>query len=388
MLRSLCTLPSHAYLPRFLSSISCRYNSTSPGNPVSDDVIITKKDHSVSILLNRPKALNALNMKMVDQLLPEYKALHCSQEPKVVIMKGAGGKAFCAGGDIRAIYDEVVQGTSGDLKSLFFKREYMLNYTIATLPHPHVALLNGITMGGGVGLSVHGRYRVATDNTVFAMPETAIGFICDVGGTYFLPRLPGSLGMYLGLTGARLEREEIHGAGIATHFVPSDKLGELEDSLVNIKAGTQQDVEKILSSFHVVNFKSKLDREAIDRCFGKNTLDEIFTSLKQENSEWAKGVLNTLSTVSPTSLFLVFETIKAGKNLSLEKCLQMEYNVSQYLMGKKDCDFFEGVRAMLVDKDKKPRWKPVAFQELTEKDRQDLVQAVNSVDKKYGSFQA
>jgi len=305
-----------------------------------------------------------------------YKSLHTSKENAVVVLHSLSDKAFCAGGDIRAIYDDGKEWQKGQadgkIASGFFREEYQLNYLIATLPQPQVALLNGYTMGGGVGISVHGKFRVATENTVFSMPETGIGFFCDVGGSYFLPRLPKSWGMYLGLTGARLQGESIQKIGIATHFVPAARIRELEAALFQMKDPTVEKVNSLLNSFHVSKSKdvdwNAIDpnHAAIERCFGKDSLQGVVNALNAEKTEWAQSTLAKFSKMSPTSLRVVFEQLKRGRTLDIAKCLEMEYAISQAMM--RNNDFYEGVRALLVDKDKKPIWKPATLAEVKDED--------------------
>eukprot|EP01126_Amoeba_proteus_P021381 TRINITY_DN2171_c0_g1_i1.p1 TRINITY_DN2171_c0_g1~~TRINITY_DN2171_c0_g1_i1.p1 ORF type:complete len:262 (+),score=35.35 TRINITY_DN2171_c0_g1_i1:83-868(+) len=212
----------------------------------SDEVIVEKRGASVTVTMNRPKVLNSLSLDMVRYLTPLY--TQWEEDPSVssIILRGQG-RAFCAGGDIVQIYESGKTGTS--LSRDFFREEYVLNHLIGTLRTPHVAIIDGITMGGGVGLSVHGKFRVASDNTVFAMPETGIGFFPDVGGTYFLPRLKGALGMFLGLTGYRLKGKHVVCAGIGTHYVPTENLKELENSLSMLTSKDSQHVEELISKF-------------------------------------------------------------------------------------------------------------------------------------------
>jgi 3-hydroxyisobutyryl-CoA hydrolase len=349
------------------------------------------ESNTFKILLNRPKSFNALNLNMIRKLIPWYKKWILKPET-IVIMKGAGDKAFCAGGDIRAIYDAGKNSTirGSGLTSDFFYEEYILNNMIASKTFHHIALLNGITMGGGVGLSVHGKYRIVNENTVFAMPETAIGFFCDVGGTYFLPRLPSpqsiskgnslisssnptkpsSLGMYLALTGTRLKGHEVVLSGIGTHYVTANKFKELEQKLTQVSPSR---IEEVLYDF---NEKFPFTSEIIERaedislCFSKESVEEIILELKnlehssnEKSKEWAKKTLSTLNLMSPTSLKVVHRQLYEGCKLNYEECFKLEYNISQAFMNSHD--FFEGVRATLVDKDKNPKWKPNQLKEVT-----------------------
>ncbi|KAN0023007.1 hypothetical protein ACTFIU_009090 [Dictyostelium citrinum] len=338
----------------------------------AEEIVFEKKGKCLKVLLNRPKALNALNPNMVKILTPKYLEMKTMKDGEgVVVMKGAGEKAFCAGGDIRAIYDykhlsEDQKSKTQDIGDLFFREEYILNNLIGANPIPQVSIYNGFAMGGGIGLSVHGKFRVATENTVFAMPETGIGFFCDVGGSYFLPRLPNNYGMYLALTGNKLKGKNVYLAKVATHFVKSENIAALEKEIEDCQSPTTENINSILNKYH----ESQLDRTEyeenlldISRIFGKDSVKEIFQQLESEKSEWAKQTLKTLKSVSPSSLMVVFEQMKQGAKLpSLAKCLEMEFRISQHFLEKPD--FFEGVRALLVDKDKNPKWLPSSIDQI------------------------
>ncbi|KAK5621659.1 hypothetical protein CRENBAI_022043, partial [Crenichthys baileyi] len=290
-------------------------------------------------------------------------------ETDIVVIKAAGGKAFCAGGDIRAVTEAGKVGNS--LAQDFFREEYILNNAIGSCRKPYVAIIDGITMGGGVGLSVHGRFRVATEKTLFAMPETAIGLFPDVGGGYFLPRLRGKLGLFLALTGFRLKGRDVQRAGVATHFVESKKIPELEKELVDLKSPSDADVSRLLESFQK---QSNLDSDKgfvldkhisdIDRLFGSSSVEGIVQNLKADGSEFARKQAETLSKMSPTSLKITFRQLQEGATLSLQDVLVMEYRLSQACM--RGHDFYEGVRAVLIDKDQNPRWNPSTLEEVSD----------------------
>ncbi|XP_063255971.1 3-hydroxyisobutyryl-CoA hydrolase, mitochondrial isoform X2 [Prinia subflava] len=333
------------------------------------EVLLEKKGGAGIITLNRPKALNALNLPMIQQIYPQIKTWEQDPETFLIIIKGTGGKAFCAGGDIRAITEA---GKVGDkLTQDFFRGEYRLNNAIGTCKKPYVALIDGITMGGGVGVSVHGHFRVATEKTVFAMPETAIGLFPDVGGGYFLPRLSGKIGYYLALTGCRLKGRDVLRVGIATHFVESAKLPALEKDLIALKSPSKEKIADLLNSYHM---KCTIDQEKefvlaehmekINSLFSANSMEEIVKKLKQDGSPFAMKELETINKMSPTSLKLTLRQLREGASMSLQEVLQMEYRLSQACM--KGHDFYEGVRAVLIDKDQSPRWKPAALEEVSE----------------------
>lgn len=333
------------------------------------EVLLQRVGCAGVITLNRPRALNALNIHMIRLIYPQLKTWESDSETDIVIIKGSGGKAFCAGGDIRAVTEA---GKVGDpLAQDFFREEYILNNAIGGYKKPYIALIDGITMGGGVGLSVHGQFRVATEKTLFAMPETAIGLFPDVGGGYFLPRLPGKLGLFLALTGFRLKGRDVQRAGVATHFIESHKIPDLENELVELKSPSNEAVASLLDTYHS---KTSLDADKpfvlaqhvqdIDRLFSGSSVEEILHNLKTDDSAFASKQTETLSKMSPTSLKLTFRQLQAGASLSLQEVLQMEYRLTQACM--RGNDFYEGVRAVLIDKDHSPKWSPSSLQEVTD----------------------
>lgn len=323
------------------------------------EAILTEVGDKGVITLNRPRVLNALNHNMIKAIYPTLKEWESSKS--MVIIKGAGGKAFCAGGDIKAValtaHDDDAVG------NYFFREEYILNCLIGTLHIPYIALLDGITMGGGVGLSVHGQYRVATEKTVFAMPETGIGLFPDVGGSHFLPRLGGRLGMYLALTGQRILARDVVKAGIATHTCDSARIGELEEELLKLDPVLPEDIQSTLDRFHEESTFSKGEPftlqpvlSKIQSCFAGETVEEIIANLEEEGSHWSKEQIKMLRRMSPTSLKVTHELIERGAHLTLQECLSMEHRVVSRIF--KGHDFIEGVRALLIDKDNNPKWKP------------------------------
>ncbi|MGC2854240.1 enoyl-CoA hydratase/isomerase family protein [Novispirillum sp. DQ9] len=333
------------------------------------EIVISVADGVGRILLNRPKALNALTLdkiRVMDKALRAWAvddAVHC------VIIEGAGEKAFCAGGDIRKLYEAGKSGDSAFLAA-FFGEEYRLNRLIKTYPKPYVALMDGITMGGGVGVSVHGSHRVCSERTLFAMPETGIGMLPDVGGTYFLPRLPGAVGMYLALTGARMKAADCLYTGVATHFVPTERHKELIAALCEAErdARTADDMQTavtcVLDMFYEEPGAASLalQRDVINRCFSGASVEEIFANLEKEGGEWAEKTLETLRSKSPTALRVAFRQMQVGAQLDFDRCMQIEYRLSQRLAATHD--FREGVRAVIVDKDNAPRWDPARLEDV------------------------
>lgn len=307
--------------------------------------------------LNKPKALNALDLPMIKLLQAAVEEWNVDPNAKVAVFYGAGGKAFCAGGDIRALYNAKTGLESADLLRQFFWKEYTLDYAIATMKPLQVALYEGIVMGGGVGISIHAPIRVATETSIFAMPETAIGYFPDVGGSYFLPRLSGALGLYLGITGARLTSEQLVQAGVATHYVESERLKDLRQQLIDevTLESTPASVAAIVEKFSTPVKDPLPNLDDIEAAFGSTTsVEHIYHNLAETKTEWAKTKLASMQKLSPLSQKVVFEQVKRGKDLSLAEAFKMEFRLSQkYCEGG---EFFEGIRANLIDKDKNPVW--------------------------------
>jgi enoyl-CoA hydratase len=319
---------------------------------VSDaEVLFETRGHAGLITLNRPKALNALTHGMALAMTMQLDEWANDASVKTIVIRGAGDRAFCAGGDIRALYDSGKAGTSYALD--FYRDEYILDAVIKHYPKPYVALIHGIDMGGGVGVSVNGSHRVADESMVFAMPETGIGLFPDVGGSYFLPRCPGEIGMYLALTGARLKTADALYAGVATHFVPRTKWDALVDALAAGEApdaalaGLAEDVPSTFLAAH---------RDVIDRVFAKGSVEEILAALDAEHTDWSRDTAKTIRTKSPTSLKVAFRQLREGRKLEFDDCMRMEYRMVQRVVAGHD--FYEGVRATILDKDGAPKWSP------------------------------
>ena len=326
---------------------------------VLEDVLFEIRGRAGGVTLNRPKALNALTRDMLVAFYKQVKAWDADPAVERIVIRGAGDRAFCAGGDVVSLYHAGKAGQ--DAFTRFFWDEYRADYLTSTLSKPYVALLDGIVMGGGVGLSVHGPYRVATEKTLFAMPETGIGLIPDVGGTHLLGHMPGKLGVYLGLLGERLKAADCLYAGIATHYVPSEKIPALAEAL-ETKSGP---VDEILSRFHDDPGAAPLaERQAeIDRYFAGDTVEDIVAALG-EGDAWAIGIRDRLLGLSPTSLKLTLRAVLAGAALDLAECLRQEYRIVCHI--RHGDDFYEGVRAQLVDKDRSPKWKPASLEDVAQ----------------------
>lgn len=311
-------------------------------------VIATLDGRTGHLLLNRPRTLNALDHGMVEALSEYLTAWRDDPAIHAVVIEGAGERAFCAGGDIRAVRDAALAGDAA-LIERFFAEEYQLNQLIAGYPKPYVALIDGFCMGGGVGISVHGAFRVTTEAGVFAMPETAIALFPDVGGSYVLPRLPGALGMYLGLTGARLTGADAVHAGLATHFVRRVALPSLRVDLARDGVAVIAAYADALPPFSLAPH-----RAAIDRCFGQDSVPGIIAALQDEGTEWARETLAVLARMSPASLIWSHRIIRDGAGRTLPQCLAAELALTREVT--RHPDFAEGVRAMVIDKDRAPKW--------------------------------
>lgn len=309
------------------------------------------------ITLNRPKALNSLTHGMcvaIKQQLDEWKIMPSVQ---AVVVVGAGDKAFCAGGDVVKVTRSYKEGTT-EWRD-FFHDEYRMNIAIHEFPKPYISLVDGIAMGGGVGVSIPGDFWVATEKTLFAMPETGLGLFPDVGGGWFLPRLPGETGMYLALTGARIKASDLYALGIASHVVPSEKADAIISVLAASTIESCDDVRTILDKFHTDPEPAPMAAvfEDIDGAFSGVRVDEILHALELDESPWAQKQFKILVTKSPTSLKLTFNQLRRGEVLdSFRDNMRMEYRMVNRLMEGQD--FYEGVRAILIDRDNSPNWNP------------------------------
>ncbi len=318
-----------------------------------DDVLFEVAGGTGLICLNRPKALNALTHDMALAIQSNLVDWVDRDDIEQIVIQAAGDKAFCAGGDVRRLYEQGKARDTGFLE--FYHDEYQLNTMIKRYPKPYVAIIDGIVMGGGVGVSVHGSHRVMTEFATFAMPETGIGLFPDVGGTYFLPRCPGEIGMYLGLTGARLKVADALHAGIATHFVPRTKLPGLLDKM------TGNNVEDCLVEIAEKPESGQLVELAdwINATFNGSNVEEIIGKLESLDGaagEWGRKTAAILATKSPTSLKITFRQIREGAKLGFEDCMRVEYRMVNRIFSAPD--FFEGTRAIIVDKDNAPKWQP------------------------------
>ena len=330
------------------------------------EILFERRGAAGIVTLNRPKALNAVTHAMVLALRAQLDAWADDAAITRVVICAAGERAFSAGGDIRALYDLGVAGRYDEALQ-FWRDEYPLNVAIKNYCKPYVALIDGMVMGGGVGVSVHGSHRVAGDRFQLAMPEVGIGFFPDVGATWFLPRLPGELGAYCGLTGERFGIADAVAAGIATHRVPSARFGALIDGLT----GTVS-VNAVLAAFAEPAGEGPIlaRRATIDRLFAGAGVEDILDALDREaasgstDAEWAARTAATMRTKSPLSLKIALAQVRRGKDWDFKTCMLAEFRIVSRVI--KAHDFYEGVRAVIIDKDNAPRWQPATLREVND----------------------
>lgn len=325
-----------------------------------DEVLIRREGRAGHITLNRPKALNALTHGMVKVIWDALNAWALEPGVEVVVLDGSGDRALCAGGDVRSLYESRTQG-SGFART-FWRDEYRLNALICRYAKPFVAIQDGIVMGGGIGLSSHARHRIVTERSSLAMPETAIGLIPDVGGTWLLAHAPGALGVYLGLTGETMRAADAIHARFSDAFVPSSHLAELKRRLCDVAAGS---VEAIIADMGQSPGDSALAARgaAIDATFSGASVEAILQALAAMPGEWAQKTVTTLATKSPKAMTLTLAAIENARVLpNLESALDVEYRLVARMF--EDGEFPEGVRALIVDKDRAPKWRPPRLQDL------------------------
>ena len=320
------------------------------------------------ITLNRPQALNALNHEMVILLHQQLLQWETATDLKAVIIQAAPGRAFCAGGDLRAVYEkrQIAQSTL----SQYFRDEYRLNHCIFHYKKPYIALLDGITMGGGAGISLHGSHRLGSENLVFAMPETGIGFFPDVGASYFLSRLSKGVGFYLGLTGARLKIDDCLSLGLLDFKIASEQIPDIIKALAEtaFEGKAEETVSQILKPFQQTSRETMLPTyyPFIQKHFLKTSVEELITSLQQDENTWCQETATTLQSKAPTSLKVVLKQLHEGLKRDFDQCLQLEYHLMCHFIQAHD--FFEGIRAVLIEKNQAPLWRPAQLSELSQED--------------------
>jgi enoyl-CoA hydratase len=327
---------------------------------VSDDVLISVEGGVGRIRLNRPKAIHALTTRMCEVMSETLLEWRADPNVRAVIIDHAEGRGFCAGGDVVMLWRSG-GGDAEDAKHFFFA-EYRLNHLLFTYPKPTIAIMDGITMGGGVGISLPCKFRIATENTRFAMPETSIGLFPDVGGGWYLPRLPGQVGEFMALTGARLDGAECHYLGLATHYVPQSSLPELVERIT-----ASPRLNGAIGNFAVTPPDARIAENlpAITRCFSSYRLEDVLAALKADESDWAATELATLGTKSPLSCKVSLRLMEEGaERATFEDEMRAEYALAGRVV--RTHDFHEGVRALLIDKDNNPQWDPATPEEVDE----------------------
>ncbi|KAL6985160.1 3-hydroxyisobutyryl-CoA hydrolase [Sarracenia purpurea var. burkii] len=349
---------------------------------IQDQVLVEGRPNSRAAILNRPSALNALTTSMAGRLKRLYESWEENPDIGFVIMKGKG-RTFCSGADVVNLYQLINEGKVEECK-IFFQTLYKFVYLLGTYLKPHVAILDGITMGSGAGISLPGMFRVVTDKTVFAAPEAQLGFHPDAGSSYYLSRLPGYLGEYLALTGEKLNGVEMIACGLATHYALNARLPSVEERLGKLITDDPTVIEDSLAQYGDLVYPDKRSVlhkiEIIDECFSQDTVEEIIDALEHKAAEsydeWCTTVLKKLKEASPLSLKVTLQSIREGRFQSLDRCLVREYRLSLTWIAKHIsndfcevhvflCQLAQGVRARLVDKDFAPKWEPSSLQEVT-----------------------
>ncbi len=323
---------------------------------MTQDLVFTQQGQLGVITLNRPNALNALTLAMIQELQKQLLLWKKNNEIKAVAVRAVPGNAFCAGGDVRWLYQLGVQGLQEQME--FFWHEYRLNHFIHHLGKPYIALMDGITMGGGVGISLHGSHPIASERFIFAMPETSIGFFPDIGSSHFLTQCHDSLGVYLGLTGNRLNPYEAKNAGLVKGVIASEQMPLVLEELtqLDLTKNAYEQVDRCLAPFLQEKDSPVASISTIKVCFALETVEAIFQALNKHEDSWAQELSKNLRKKSPFSLKLSLAQLQKARGLSLADCLKMDFDLVRHFMS--DHDFYEGVRALLIDKDKNPQWDP------------------------------
>ena len=328
--------------------------------------LIARREGAAGIIrLNRPKAINAVTLEMFRDIDRALDAFEADPAVSVIVLEGAGERGLCAGGDIRALYEN--SKVKGDLGKILWREEYILNARIAKFKKPYVSFMDGIVMGGGVGLSAHSRHRVVTEKTKLAMPEVGLGFFPDVGGTWLLSHSPGEIGTYFGLTGQTMNGPDAIHAKFADAVVPSDKLAALREALTKVHAGiTSAEVKALIAGFATGETAGPVAamQPKIDAWFAYDRMEDIIAALQRDGSELALSTLKTLNEKSPRGMVVTLKLLRLARaSRSLEECLVREYRAALEVFASDD--FREGVRAAVVDKDRNPKWSPPRIEDVT-----------------------
>jgi len=335
----------------------------SPEGPQTQDVICRQDNRAGVVVLNRPKALNALSLEMVREMETYFHKW--AKDPHIygVVQRAHDDGAFCAGGDVKAIYE--LRDEDKDAGIRFYREEYQHNWTLQRFIKPTISLINGLCMGGGCGISVHGTHRIAGEGYKAAMPETAIGLFPDVGGSYFLPQLPGRVGLYMGLTGAAIGPADGYRLGLATHCISAEHFDDIQAAMREAEP-----IDPVLDALHEAPGEGDLERlrPAIDRCFAPGSVEDIIARLESETgeiAEWGRETAATLRSRSPTSLKLTLRLYEEGARLnSLKDSLKLEFRCAVRCLSAHD--HFEGVRAKMVEKDNDPKWRPAELAQVSD----------------------
>ncbi|MGY8661195.1 enoyl-CoA hydratase/isomerase family protein [Bradyrhizobium sp. UFLA05-109] len=329
------------------------------------DLIARVEGSAGVIRLNRPKAINAVTLEMFRDIEKALDRFEADPAVGVILLEGAGERGLCAGGDIRALWES--SKVNGDLGKILWREEYILNARIKKFPKPYVAFMDGIVMGGGVGLSAHASHRVVTDRTKLAMPEAGLGFFPDVGGTYLLSHAPGEIGTFFGLTGQTMNGPDAVYAKFADAVVPAAKLPELREALTKAPPGVAAaEVSKLISRFATGQTAGPVaaQQATIDALFAFDRMEEIVAALKGDGSDFAQSTLKTLGEKSPRGMVVTLKLLRRARKVStLEECLVREYRAALEVF--RSDDFREGVRAAVIDKDRNPKWSPPRIEDVT-----------------------
>ena len=332
---------------------------------VEGDLIVRREGSAGIIRLNRPKAINAMTLEMsmgIDAALDRFEA---DPAVAVVVLEGAGERGLCAGGDIRGLYES--SKVNGDLGKVFWRQEYIMNARIAAFGKPYIAYMDGLVMGGGVGLSAHGRHRIVTEKTRLAMPEVGLGFFPDVGGTWLLSRAPGELGAYFGLTGQTMNGPDAIHARFADAVVPTERWPALREVLTKVRPGAVSlEIDQLIAGFATGETAGPVaaQQAKIDAWFAHDRMHDIFVALEADGSELALATLKTLKEKSPRGMVVTLKLLRlARKATSLQECLVREYRAALEVF--RSDDFREGVRAAIIDKDRNPSWTPPNVDQVT-----------------------
>ena len=354
---------------------------TEKTNSAADgDIIFDRQGGLANVMLNRPKALNALTQPMAVALDDQLRAWQCDPAVQAVAIRGAaredGRVPFCSGGDIRFLHEQQ-NDPHKQFAITFYEQEYRLNTLVFRFPKPYVALIDGVVMGGGVGISFHGSHRVMSEHALFAMPETGIGLFPDVGATYFLPRCPGRMGLYMGLTGARIGAADALYLGLATHHVPSARMAAFNAALGaadfsgDATGAIDGAIGGVLAEFTADPGEAPLAalQNEVDRCFAGDSIEAILANLSAEGTDWAAETHATLLEKSPTSLKITFRQLTQYNDLDFEAAMEVEYRMA--IRCNFSNEFYEGIRAQIIDKDRQPKWQPARLEDVGE----DLIES-------------